>query len=375
MHALVTGGAGLIGSHLVDALLARGYEVTVLDNLEPQTHPLGKPPWIPAKARFIQGDVRSLDDWKTALDGVHVIFHQAAFGGFTPEISYYLDANATGTALMLEAISRHRFPVQKIVAASSQAIYGEGTYECPQHGTQYPQPRSLSQFEAGRWEVECPLCGQAMLPLRIAEDKPYDGKTPYAISKFATERLVLNTGKQMEIPTVALRYSVTYGPRQSIYNPYTGVVSIFSTRILNGLPPVIYEDGQQTRDFTYVGDIVSANIFCMEHEECNWKPFNAGRGERITVKRLVGALLKMYNREDLEPECSGSQYRPGDARHMVPDPSRLESLGWSATTVIEEGLGHYANWIAEQGGVEEYFSEAQKRLIELNVVRSRKAAL
>ncbi len=373
MHALVTGGAGLIGSHLVDALLSRGYEVTILDNLEPQTHPFGKPAWIPAKAKFVHGDIRDAALWKKVLDGVDVIFHQAAFGGFTPEISYYLHANATGTALMLETIAQHRFPVQKIVAASSQAIYGEGSYDCPEHGVQYPQPRSLQQFESGVWELQCPICGQSMTPRRITEDKPYDGKTPYAISKFATERLILNTGQQMNLPTVALRYSVTYGPRQSIYNPYTGVVSIFSTRILNHLPPVIYEDGNQTRDFTYVSDIVSANIFCMENEACNWQPFNAGGGQAITVNRLIQALFNLYGIEDLGVEFAGSLYRPGDARHMVPNPSKLEALGWKAEVALETGLQRYGEWIAAQGDVKEYFSAAQQRLQELQVVRHRGA--
>lgn len=371
MHALVTGGAGLIGSHLVDALLERGYEVTILDNLEPQTHPFGKPTWIPAKARFVLGDVRHAQTWEEVLNGIDVIFHQAAFGGFTPEISYYMDANATGTAMMLETIARKKFPIKKIVAASSQAIYGEGAYRCAEHGVQYPQPRPLAQFERGEWELKCPHCGQLMQPQRIPEDKPYDGKTPYAISKFATERLILNSGKQMDIPTVALRYSVTYGPRQSIYNPYTGVVSIFSTRILNNLPPVIYEDGQQTRDFTYVGDIAAANIFCMENPACDWQPFNAGGGQRVTVNRLVTTLLKLYGKGGLGIQCDGKLYRPGDARHMVPDPSRLESLGWKAQVSLEEGLRRYTDWIAEQGSVDEYFSQAQERLKQLQVVRQR----
>jgi dTDP-L-rhamnose 4-epimerase len=371
LHALVTGGAGLIGSHLVDALLNRGYDITILDSLEPQTHPFGRPDWIPQQARFIQGDTRNPDDWKTVLDGVDVIFHQAAFGGFTSEISYYLDANATGTATMLETIAEGNFPIKKIVAASSQAIYGEGAYACAEHGQQFPQPRSITQLQAGEWELKCPVCRQDMPPLRIREDKPYDGKTPYAISKFATERLVLNSGQQMEIPTVALRYSVTYGPRQSIFNPYTGVVSMFSTRILNDLAPVIYEDGQQTRDFTFVEDIVSANLFCLDNDSCNWKPFNAGGGNRVTVQMLVQTLLKLYGREDLQPQLDGAMYRPGDARHMVPDPSALASLGWKAQISLEEGLRRYTEWIAQQGPVEEYFSAAQERLKQLRVVRSR----
>lgn len=371
MHALVTGGAGLIGSHLVDSLLAKGFEVTILDNLDPQTHPMGKPNWIPENARFVEGDTRDKQAWQKALDGVDIIFHQAAFGGFTPELSHYLEANATGTALMLETIAEYKFPIQKIVAASSQAIYGEGAYKCLEHAIQYPQPRSLSQLEGGQWELKCPICDNIMSPLRISEDKPYDGKTPYAISKYATERLVLNSGRQLNIPSVALRYSVTYGPRQSIYNPYTGVVSIFSTQILNNMPPVVYEDGQQTRDFTFVEDIVSANLFCMEHDSCNWQPCNAGGGERITVDKLVRTLLALYDREDLGITCNGLMYRPGDARHMVPDPSHLSTLGWKAQFTLEEGLRRYIEWIREQGDVKEYFSAAQERLKLLKVVRSR----
>ncbi len=371
MKALITGGAGLIGSHIADLWLAKGYEVVILDNLEPQTHPFGQPAWIPAEATFVQGDVRDREAWRRALAGVDVIFHQAAFGGFTPEISYYTDANATGTAIMLEMIAQDAYPIRKIVAASSQAIYGEGVYESPTAGVQYPQPRPLDQLARGQWELLCPVSGQPMHPLRISEDKPYDGKTPYAISKYATERLVINSAQQLGIPAVALRYSVTYGPRQSIFNPYTGVVSIFSTRILNGLAPVIYEDGQQTRDFTYVEDIVAANVFCMEHTACDFQVFNVGGGQRITVEQLVRTLLKLYDREDLQPDMSGQLYRPGDARHMVPDPSRLEALGWRAQISLEEGLRRYLAWIQTQGDIKEYFSEAQARLQALQVVRSR----
>jgi dTDP-L-rhamnose 4-epimerase len=373
-HALVTGGAGLIGSHLTDALLEKGYEVTILDNLDPQTHPFGKPDWLPVRARFIEGDTRDPQAWRTALDGIDVIFHQAAFGGFTSNYSHYLDANAMGTALMLEIIAEDRLPIRKIVAASSQAIYGEGSYECKEHGTQYPQPRSLHQLNAGEWELKCPVCGQFMEPTPIPEHKPYDGKTAYAISKYATERLILNLGKQLNIPSVALRYSVTFGPRQSIYNPYTGVVSIFSTRILNNLPPVIYEDGQQTRDFTYVGNIVSANLFCLENDACNWQAFNAGKGERVTVERLVRTLIELYGKSGLDFQCDGKQYRPGDARHMVPNPHSLESLGWSAAYSLEDGLRAYTEWITTQGDVKDYFSEAQERLKRLQVVRSRQIA-
>lgn len=369
MHALVTGGAGLIGSHLVDLLIARGYDVTILDNLDAQTHPMGVPAWIPAKARFIQGDVRSVDDLRKAMDGVDVIFHQAAFGGFTPDYSVYMDANATGTARIFETIANYNLPIKKVVAASSQAIYGEGTYHSEKYGVLHMQPRPISQLENARWELEDPD-GMPMKPVRIKEDVGFDGKTAYAISKFAEERLTLSLGQMIGVPTVALRYSVTYGPRQSIYNPYTGVVSIFSTRILNNLAPVVYEDGQQTRDFTFVEDIASANLFCMENDACNFQPFNAGGGESITVERLIRNLISLYGKQDvMQPEMR-SDFRPGDARHMVPDPTKLMSLGWKPQVTLEEGLHRYVEWIKTQGDVKEYFTDAQERLRKMKVVRS-----
>ncbi len=264
MRALVTGGAGFIGSHIVDLLLSRGYDVRVFDNLELPTHALGVPAYLSPEAEFIQGDMRDPDALAAALHGVDVILHQAATGGFTAHFANYIACNSLGTALMLEVIRDGNLPVKKIVVASSIAVYGEGKYRCAEHGVTFPTPRPIEQLERCEWEVRCPECDEELSPLLTDEHTPVEPATAYAISKYDEERLALVFGRQTGIPTVALRYFVTFGARQSVHNPYTGVCSIFSTRLLNGLPIIIYEDGHQTRDFIYVTDVARANLFVLE---------------------------------------------------------------------------------------------------------------
>lgn len=368
-RVLVTGGAGLIGSHLADLLLREGHQVKILDNLDPQTHLHGKPPWIPAEAEFIHGDLRSDADVLKALKNVDWVFHQAAFGGFTTALTQYMDVNATGTARIFETIREHRLPVEKIVAASSQAIYGEGLYQCQTHGEISPPMRSREQLMRGDWETQCPQCGRPMQPLLTRESSVINGETIYATSKLAEERLTIGLGKLLSIPTVALRYAVTYGPRQSIFNPYTGVVSIFSTRLLNGRAPVIYEDGEQTRDFLFVEDNARANLFVMEHPETAYQVYNVGRGQPVKIKDLVQTLAHIYEK-DIQPELPGS-FRPGDVRHFVHDAQKLISLGWKPEVPLEEGVRRYVEWIETQRDIRDYFDDAQKRLQTLQVVVSR----
>lgn len=366
MRALVTGGAGLIGSHLVDLLIEKGYEVTVLDNLDKQTHPNGVPDWINPKATFLLGDLRSKEHLEEALNGVDVVFHQAAFGGFTPELTKYLDVNVTGTGRILEVIREMRLKVKKIVIASSQAIYGEGSYICQLHGLQYPPYRSIEQLKNQEWEVKCQECGKNLQPLQTNEDKPKQGKTIYSLSKYFEEKLALSLGRQMNIPVVALRYAVTYGPRQSLYNPYTGVVSIFSTRILNNMGPIIYEDGMQTRDFIYVGDVARANMFVMENDETAFKSFNIGTGRATTVLELVKALCKAYGLE-IEPVLR-SEFRPGDVRHFIHDSSKLTALGFKPRVSLEDGITRTTEWIHGQSNVKESLSSAEQILKKHRVV-------
>lgn len=368
-RVLVTGGAGLIGSHLTDLLLKEGHTVKVLDNLEPQTHLHGKPPWISSDVEFIHGDLRSDADVLKALTNVDWVFHQAAFGGFTTALTQYMDVNATGTARIFETIREHKLPVEKIVAASSQAIYGEGLYECPQHGKISPPMRPRDQLLKGDWEMRCPQCNQYMAPQLTPESSVINGETIYATSKLAEERLTIGLGKLLEIPTVALRYAVTYGPRQSIFNPYTGVVSIFSTRLLNDKAPIIYEDGNQTRDFLYVEDNARANLFVMEHPETAYQVYNVGTGQPVKIAGLVNTLAGIYEKH-LEPEMPGS-FRPGDVRHFVHSADKLKALGWKPNISLEEGLSRYVSWIETQQDIRDYFDEAQKRLRDLQVVVSR----
>lgn len=363
---LVTGGAGLIGSHLVDALLARGCCVTILDNLDPQTHPRGKPQWVPGKARFVLGDVRDPRDIRKALRGVDYVFHQAAFGGFTSEHSRYMDVNATGTARLFEVIRRGAFPVKKVVVASSQAIYGEGKYSCAAHGAFYPGPRRGEDLRRGVWEPRCPTCAEQARHERTGEESPKLGASPYAISKYAEERIALAFGHAAGVPTVALRYGVTYGPRQSVFNPYTGVVSIFSTLLLNGRRPVVYEDGRQERDFIYVGDVAAANIFVAETPAADFEPFNVAWGQGTPISELALKLSRAYGL-DLDPQIDGS-FRPQDARHFVQDPSKLYGLGWRPQVPLDDGVARYVEWIRSLGRVREYFSKAERALRKTGVV-------
>jgi len=372
VKTLVTGGAGLIGSWVVDLALEKGDDVRILDNLDSQTHPKGRPDWIPADAEFIEGDVRDADTLARALDGVDEVYHQAAFGGFTTEISTYYDTNATGTSLIFETIAERGLDVRKVVAASSQAIYGEGFYRCAEHGTVQPGMRTLEQFEQGRWEPYCPECGREVTPLLTPETAGWNGETPYAVSKLAEERTVIGMGKRLGIPTAALRYAVTFGPRQSVFNPYTGIVSIFSTLLLNGLKPNVYEDGHQTRDYIFVRDIARANLLVMEDYRANGRVFNVGRGVPVTVVELVEKIAAAYGLE-ADFEMRGD-FRPGDVRHLVHDATAIRELGWEPGSTLEEGLEAVVEWVRSLGEVREYFSDALERLRRTGVVMSSSAS-
>jgi dTDP-L-rhamnose 4-epimerase len=367
-RALVTGGAGLIGSHIVDLLLERGREVRILDNLDAQTHPSGRPAWIPRGAEFVEGDVRDRECLGRVLRGVDEIYHQAAFGGFTTEISTYYDANATGTARIFEVISEERLEVRKVVAASSQAIYGEGMYRCPEHGSVQPAMRSLERLRRCRWEPTCPHCDAELSATLTPETARWNGETPYAVSKLAEERTVIGMGNRLAIPTVALRYAVTYGPRQSVFNPYTGIVSIFSTLLLNDVPGVVYEDGSQTRDFTFVDDIARANVLVMDDDRADGRVFNVGRGVPVTVVELIEKLSAAYERSPVY-DLPG-EFRPGDVRHLVHDATEIRDLGWEARIPLEIGLERVADWIRSQDSLRDYYSGALENLRARGVVQS-----
>jgi dTDP-L-rhamnose 4-epimerase len=368
LRALVTGGAGFIGSHIVDLLLERGYDVRVFDSLELPTHAAGKPSYLAPEAEFVLGDMRSREQVRGALEGVDVIIHQAATGGFTPRIADYIAANSLGTAQMLEVVRDERLPVRKILVASSIAVYGEGKYTCAEHGAQSPGLRQAAQLERQEWEVKCRDCGAPLTPSPTDERTPVEPGTAYGVSKYDQERLVLTFGEQTGIPSVALRYFVTYGPRQSVHNPYTGVCSIFSSRIMNDLPIVIYEDGHQTRDFVFVKDIARANLFVLEDERANSRVFNVGTGKPTSIRDLANALQDcLGKRQRIDYPAS---FRNGEVRHIVADVSELKQLGFEAECSLAEGLQSYVEWLSTQGPLPEYFTAAERELKERGVVRS-----
>jgi dTDP-L-rhamnose 4-epimerase len=365
-RALVTGGAGLIGSHLTDLLLREGWKVRVLDNLEPNTHRQGKPAWINQEAEFIASDLRDLDTITAALDEIDIVFHQAAYGGYMPEIAKYVHVNSLGTAQMLEVIREKKLPIKKIVVASSQAVYSEGAGECPEHGLVFPAVRPVEQLRKGDWEVHCPICGAITKSVPTPENAPVGGETVYGLTKVDQERLVLLWGKQIGIPTVALRYSCTYGPRQSIFNPYTGVIAIFCTRLLNNLPPVLYEDGKQTRDFSFVEDIARSNLLAAETDQLDGLPVNVGSSSGVSIREIAETISNAL-KIDIAPEVNG-EFRPGEMRHLTSDTARIRAAGYEPRVDLAEGVRRYIDWIQTQSDIRDYFSEAAKILRSKGIV-------
>ena len=370
-RALVTGGAGLIGSHIVDLLQAQDWSVRVLDNLEPQTHRNGKPTWLQAAvgngAEFVEGDMRNREVVESALDGIDVVFHEAAYGGYMPEISKYVAVNSLGTAQLLEIVREKNLGIRKIIVASSQVVYPEGAGECPQHGLVFPGLRPVEQLRRGDFSVRCPFCQKPTRSVPTPENAPLGGETVYAITKVDQEKLVLSWGRQTGIPTVALRYSCTFGPRQSIFNPYTGVIAIFCTRLLNDLPPVIYEDGEQTRDFSFVEDIAQANLLAGTSDALDGKAINVGSGRGVSIKRvaeLVSEALQIPRSAVLNGE-----FRPGEIRHLISDTKLIRAAGYAPRVSLEEGVARYLAWIKTQGSVRDYFAAAEPILRQKGILQ------
>jgi len=367
-RALVTGGAGLIGSHIVDLLIREGWAVSILDNLEPQTHKNGKPEWINPSAEFRQGNVQDYETMHSALTDIDVVFHGAAYGGYMPEMAKYVLVNSFGTAQMLEIIRDHRLPVKKVLVASSQAVYSEGAANCTEHGNVVPLLRPAEQLRAGDFTVHCPVCGKATSSIPTPEATPGGGETVYALTKVDQEKLVLLWGRQTGIPTVALRYSCTYGPRQSLFNPYTGVIAIFCTRLLNGQPPIMYEDGGQTRDLCFVEDIARANLLAATSDKLDGRPVNVGSGRATSVRQLAGIIADQLSVK-VAPLARG-EFRPGEIRSLISDISLIRTIGYEPQTTIEQGIARYIDWIGSQGAVEDYFSKAETALRDKGIVQS-----
>lgn len=366
MTVLVTGGAGFIGSHTVDALREQGHAVRVLDSLQPRVHPLGRPAWVPVDVDFVVGDVTERDILVRALDGVESVFHLAAYQDYLPDFSRFIHTNTESTALLFELIVERRLPVRKIVFASSQAVSGEGRYRCEEHGVIIPQARPLARLERGDWEIHCPHCGRSMEPLLIDEDTVSPG-TAYAISKYAIELLADRLGRRYGIPTVCMRYTYVQGPRNSFYNAYSGIARRFALRLMHHLPPIVYEDGRQLRDYVHVRDVARANVLVLERHEADFQVFNVGGGRGVSVLEFARLMIQAFG-SDLEPVMRG-EFRLGDTRHTVSDISRLRALGWEPSIPVEQNVQDYVAWMREQTVTKEYLEEAERVMEAQGVVR------
>jgi dTDP-L-rhamnose 4-epimerase len=373
---LVTGGAGFIGSHTVDLLLARGYRVRVLDSLAAPVHPRPeKPAYLSPAAEFVLGDVRDRETLARALRGVDAVFHLAAYQDYLPDFSTFFDVNSVGTALLYEVIVRDALPVRKVVVASSQSVYGEGKYRCPAHGVIYPEARSLTRLAAGEWEPVCPVvddggsrrCAE-LLRLEATDEAVVQPHNPYAISKYSQEMIALTLGRRHGIPSVAMRYSITQGPRQSFTNAYSGILRIFTLRLLNGRAPVAYEDGGQLRDYVSVFDVAEANLTVLERAEADYQVFNVGGERAVSVLQYAHLLARRLGQE-IAPSLPG-EFRLGDTRHILSDTARLRRLGWEPRVEMETIIDQYVEWARRQPGARDCSLEAEAVMKSAGVLRA-----
>lgn len=350
-RVLITGGAGFVGSHLADGLLHAGHQVRILDQFTRQVHPTGMPDYLSPHVQVIAGDVRDPHRLKEALTGIDVIFHFAAnvgVGQSMYEISRYMSVNTQGTAELLQAILDSRTPVEKLVVASSMSIYGEGRYSCPGCNRSVAPPvRTTAQLRSGKWNLQCDQCGGTLVPHPTDESKPSEINSFYALSKRDQEEMCLIYGRTYDLPVTALRFFNIYGTRQSLSNPYTGVAAIFASRLLNKQAPLVFEDGEQMRDFVSVHDIVRANILAMESRQSNGEVINIGSGAPITIRQVAEILARSLN-STTEPVIT-HKFRAGDIRHCYADLTKARTLlGYEPRVSHREGFQELAAWLSEQ---------------------------
>lgn len=358
-NILITGGAGFIGSNLSLKLIEKGYNVTILDNLSPQIHSENSPLFhsIKDKVNFIFGTVLCYDDWKKALENIDVVVHLAAETGTGQsmyEIEKYTDVNIKGTSIFFDILANEQHSIKKILVASSRAIYGEGKYSCDIHGIVYPTERKSIDMENGDFDPKCSICMRNVELMATDEESKIHPTSIYGITKQVQEQMFMVMGKSLGIPAVAFRYQNVYGAGQSLSNPYTGILSIFSTRIKNGNDITIFEDGLESRDFVYVDDVVEATILGIEKDEANGQVFNVGLGVGIDVLTVANTLVKAYN-SNSKITLSGN-YRIGDIRHNYADLTKIkERLGFEPKVNFVEGIQRFTTWVNQQKVVEDRY--------------------
>ncbi|GAC1646165.1 MAG: NAD-dependent epimerase/dehydratase family protein [Candidatus Dormibacteraceae bacterium] len=364
---LITGGAGFIGMHTSRALLEKGYAVRIFDWLRPPVHEAGTvPPWLSKDVDVMVGDVRDKDAMRKALRGAGSVMHLAAYQDYLPDFSTFFHTNTVGTALLYELIVEDKLPIRKAVVASSQAAYGEGSHRCQAHGLFQPDLRPDELLRAGRWEIPCPVCGEATewVP---ANETAVNPQNQYAISKYTQELVSLNLGRRYSVPTTCMRYSITQGRWQSPRNAYSGICRIFTLRALAGKPAIVFEDGNQMRDYVYVGDVARANVLALEDPRTDYEVYNVG-GDRAVSALDYALIVADRIGLDAPPEVPG-YYRFGDTRHIVSDSSKLKALGWATTVGIEEVVDEYAAWAREESFADTSDAAIQ-RMLSLGTLRA-----
>lgn len=367
-HILITGGAGFIGSHLTDYFIEKGYKVRILDNLHPQIHPNGKPPaYLNARAEFFKGDVTNRADWLRALDKIDAVVHFAAAVGVGQsmyEVERYVKVNCLGTAILTDIIANEKHTVKKMLVAASMSSFGEGEYKCPQcQHVEQPDLRQSANMNEGIWEPLCSKCGKQLKAVPTAENALRKSPSVYAITKKTQEDLILAIGKAYRIPAVSLRFFNAFGTRQSLSNPYNGVAAIFLSRVKNGKPPIINEDGFQTRDFVHIKDIVRACEMTLENDRADYESFNVGSGMPTTIQEVAAVVLKMC-KSNLKPEITG-KFRGFDVRHCFADIRKLKNyVGWQPTISFAEGMLDVFEWSKNETAidkVDQAMNELEKR--------------
>lgn len=378
MKVLITGGAGFIGSHTADALIAKGYQVRILYSLQPNVHPGGQPDYLHPEAEFIQGDVRDADAWRMALDGVGAVFHLAAYQDYLTDFSTFFAVNSVSTALLYEILvaDPQRYPVRKVIVAASQAVMGEGRYRCDRCADdatpyRYPEIRLESQLSKGQWDHRCPTCGN-VLQWQPSDESVINPCNQYALSKHSQEQIAIQLGRRYQIPSVAMRYSIVQGPRQSFYNAYSGAMRIFALSLMENRAPTIYEDGNQIRDFVNIDDVVAANLLVLEKDEACYEVYNVGGGKAWTVADFYDTMQTVVDRRI--PPRLGGFYRYGDTRHIFSDTAKLRALGWSPQKSVTDSIQAYWQYLTAHQRAKDILGRADERMRHLNVIRQTDSA-
>jgi dTDP-L-rhamnose 4-epimerase len=366
MRILVTGGAGFIGSHTVDRLVSLGHEVTVLDALTRPVHRDGIPDYLNRNVSFYEGDVRNRELLTNLLRRTDAVYHFAAYQDYLTDFARFSDVNVVSTALIYEILVAEQLEMARVVVASSQSAMGEGLYRCPVDGDQLPDMRPEAALAAGQWDLRCPTC-RGPLQMQATPESVSNPQNAYGMSKLGEEMVAINLGRRYDIPTVALRYSIVQGPRQSVYNAYSGACRIFSLHYLQGLAPTLYEDGGAIRDYVNIDDVVDANVLVLDDPRAAGRVFNVGGGKAVTTREFSDVVMRHYGSG--QPGRVTGEYRFGDTRHILSDISALQSLGWSPQRTPADSVAAYAEWLKDMPDLDNVLHEANEKMRALGVVR------